>query len=71
MLSALYICYIYSGALQTGFYPGNMETNTIHSVQTAYLEQSDQGPYCLQYRLPYTYEHKQTRMQTTKVVTGG
>ena len=38
-------------------------------LQTIVREQSDQGPYCLQYRLPkYIW---QMREQKTKAVTGG
>ena len=29
-----------------------MKANTVNPDQTAPWEQSDQGPYCLQYRLP-------------------
>ena len=31
-----------------------MEANTMNPDQTAPWEQSDLGPYCLQYRLPKT-----------------
>ena len=61
MLSAFYICCIYSSALQTSFF---MEANTKNPDQTAPL-----GPYCLQYSLPKNI--KQMREQMTKVVTGG
>ena len=44
-----------------------MEANTMDPDQTAPLwEQSDLGPYCLQYKL----EHKQMNEQMTKVRTG-
>ena len=37
-------------------------------LQTILREQSDQSPYCLQYRLPKYI--RQMREQTTKIVTG-
>ena len=37
--------------------------------QTAPKEQSDLGPYCLQYRLPKNISRREE--QTTKVVIGG
>ena len=44
--SSFHVCCIYSSAFQTGFY------KNMNPVQTAPREQSDLGPYCLQYRLP-------------------
>ena len=49
MLSAYCDCCIYSNALQSQF---NTEENTMNPVQTTPKEQSDMGPYCLQYRSP-------------------
>ena len=50
-LSALYVCCKYSNAFRLNFL---MEANTMNPDQTAPWEQSDLGPYCLQYRLPKT-----------------
>ena len=47
ILSAFYICCIFSNSLQTRFF--NMEANNINPES---WEQSDLGPYFLQYRLP-------------------
>ena len=40
---------------------------TMNPDQTATLEQSDMGPYCLQYRLPINISRQEK--QTTKVVS--
>ena len=45
-----------------------MEANNMNPDQMAPEEQSDLGPYCLQYRLPKTISRRNE--QTTKVVTG-
>ena len=53
MLSAFYVCCIYSGALLTRLHHGSKYLFTMNPDQTALLlEQTDLGPYCLQYRLP-------------------
>ena len=44
LLTFHYVCCIYSSALKASFYHGSK-----HNEQ---WEQSDLGPYCLQYRLP-------------------
>ena len=44
MLSAFYICCIYSNSLQKTF---TMDTNTMSQDQTVPYEQSDLGLYCL------------------------
>ena len=46
MSSAFYVCCIYSSALQIRSYHGSKHYDP---DQTAPLEQSDLGPYCLQY----------------------
>ena len=46
-----------------------MEANNMKPDQTAPKEQSDLGPYCLQYRLPGNISRREE--QTTNVVTGG
>ena len=58
-MSAAYI-QLYSSALQTRFYNGSYELQR---------EQSEQGPYCLQYRLPKNINRRGEQM--TKVVVGG
>ena len=45
-----------------------METNTMNHDQTAPLEQSDLGPYCLQYRLSKNLSRRESRQQ--QVITG-
>ena len=45
-----------------------MEANTLNPDQTAPKEQSDLGPYCLQYRL---YKNINTQEQTRKAMTDG
>ena len=56
MLSVYYICCIYSGALETRFHHGYKHCEPW----------SNQGPHCLQYRLP---KYKSTWERTTKVMT--
>ena len=63
MLSAFYVCCIYSNALQAYFIK---EVKTMKPDQTAPF---DLVSYCLQYRLPK--KNKQMREQTTKVMTDG
>ena len=46
MLSVFYVCWIYSCILQTRFFHGSKQ------YEPRSEEQSDLGPYCLQYRLP-------------------
>ena len=46
-----------------------MEANNMDPGQTAPWEQSDLGPYCLQYRLLKSISRQEE--QTTKVVTDG
>ena len=47
-----------------------MEANTMNPDKTApFVQQSELGPYCLQYRLPKNISRREE--QTTKVVTGG
>ena len=47
-----------------------MEANNLNPDQTApFWEQSDLGPYCLQYRLPKSTSRREEQM--TIVVTGG
>ena len=65
MSPAVYVCCIYSNALQSNFF---MEENNINPDQTAPKEQSDLGPYCLQYRLPKNISRRLE--QKTKVMTG-
>ena len=57
MLSAFYVCCIYSSALQT---------TLCTLIRMFPWEQSDLGPYCLQYRLSKTMSR-----QGAKVVTSG
>ena len=38
-----------------------IEANNMNPDQTAPMEQSDLGPYCLQFWLPKKFEHKQTK----------
>ena len=45
-----------------------MDTNTMNPNQTARKEQSDSGPYCLQFRLPMTLSRIKSRRQ---VINGG
>ena len=46
-----------------------MEANAMDPDQTAPMEQSDRGPFCLQYRLLKNISRREE--QTTQVVTGG
>ena len=46
-----------------------MVANSMNPYQTSPKEQSDLGPYCLQYRLPKNISRREE--QTTKAVTGG
>ena len=45
-----------------------MDANNMNPDQIALWEQSDLGPYCLQYRLPKNIRRRWEK--TTKVVTG-
>ena len=47
--SAYYVCCIFWDALKNTL---TMGANTMNPDQTALMEQSDLGPYCLKYRLP-------------------
>ena len=49
MLSAFYVCCLHLGTFRLDLI---IEANTMNPDQTAPLEQSDLGPYYLQYRLP-------------------
>ena len=62
-MSAFYVCCIYSSALQTEFYY-EAEANTINP--DPFWEQSNLGPYCLQYRRPKNINRLEKQ---TKVVT--
>ena len=44
-----------------------METNTVSPDQTAPCEQSDLGPYCLQYRLPKNISRREDITSEKKV----
>ena len=57
MLSAYYVCCIYSIALQKTF---TMEINAMSPDLTAF----NLGPYCLQYRLP---KYKDSRQQLSRI----
>ena len=59
MLSAFYVCCIYSCALQTRFYHGSK-----HYEQ----EQSDLGPICLQQRLSKNINGRESRLQKSWLV---
>ena len=64
--SAVYVCYMFSSSLPTRFF---VDANNMNPDQTAPKEQSDLGPYCLQYRLPKNINRQEEQM--TKFVTGG
>ena len=66
MLSAFYICYIYSSALQTIFYHGSKHYEPWSDCSP--WEPSDLGPYCLQCMTPKNMSRWGKRV--TKVVTG-
>ena len=53
MWFAFYVYCIYSSALQTRFFQGSKPMNQ--------NEQSDSGPYCLQYRLPKNISRQQKK----------
>ena len=67
MLSAYTICCIYSNALQNTF---TKVKSTMDPDRTV-LEQSDQGPYCLQYRLPKNISRRESRQQNSRLAEKG
>ena len=64
MLSACYVCCIYSSPSQTIFFTAAINMNP---DQTAPWEQSDPGPYCLQYTCRLPKNISRWEEQTTKV----
>ena len=62
MSAAYYVCCIYSNDLLTNFV---MEANTMNPDQTAPKEQSDLGPYCLQYGPLKYMSRRESRRQSS------